>query len=100
MSVTHYLILLREMERHLEQQRATQRYIEEFLDKREEWKTLEQEKMEQENARILEFAKQQQAREEVRQKERRAQEETKAAVQKRLADEMARKQDEEEEMER
>ena len=93
------LVLFREIERRLEQQHATQQYVQEFLAKREGWKKLEKEQMEEENARILEFAKQQQAREEERQMKMKEREEAKAAVQKKLGDQIARQQQEEEEME-
>lgn len=56
--------------------------------------------MEEENQRILEFSRQQQAREEERMAERKKQEEAKAAVQQGLAEEIAREQAMMEEMER
>lgn len=45
---------------------ATQRYIEEFKKQQAEWRRLEREKMEEENRRILEYAKYQERKEEDR----------------------------------
>ncbi len=71
----------RELEARFEKQQATQRYIEEFLRKREEWREHEREEMEEENQRILEFSRQQQDREQRRMDDRKQQEEAKALVQ-------------------
>ncbi|XP_065841752.1 meiosis-specific nuclear structural protein 1-like [Oscarella lobularis] len=90
----------REIERKLTQQKATQRYIEDFLGAREEWKKREREEMEKENQKILEFAKERQMREEERMAQKKVQEEAKASVQNQLAQEIAKKREEEEEMER
>lgn len=42
---------------------ATQRHIEEFKKQQAEWRSLESEKMEEENRRILEYAKYQERKE-------------------------------------
>ena len=42
----------REQEMRLEKQHATQKFIEEFKQKREEWKRLERERLEIENQKI------------------------------------------------
>lgn len=42
---------------------ATQRHIEEFKKQQAEWRSLEREKMEEENQRILEYAKYQERKE-------------------------------------
>ena len=56
--------------------------------------------MEEENRRILEFSKQQQAREEARMAEKKAEEEAKAAVQGELAKKIVWEKQQAEEMER
>ena len=56
--------------------------------------------MEEENRRILEFSKQQQAREEARMAEKKAEEEAKAAVQDLLAEKIMQEHEQAEEMER
>lgn len=50
-------------ELRLETVTATQRYIKEFKKQQAEWRRLEREKMEEENRRILEYAKYQERRE-------------------------------------
>ncbi|XP_076818490.1 meiosis-specific nuclear structural protein 1-like [Clavelina lepadiformis] len=82
----------REQEMRLEKQLATQRFIEEFKYKREEWKRLERERLEEENRRILQFADLQQARENERMAKQQQQEDAKALVQQRLADEITQEQ--------
>ena len=56
--------------------------------------------MEEENRRILEFSKQQQAREEARMAEKKAEEEVKAAVQEELSKKITLEQEQADEMER
>ncbi len=56
--------------------------------------------MEEENQRILEFSKQQQAREDVRMASRKQQEEEMASLQEQLAKEISEKRHQAEEMER
>lgn len=90
----------REAEARLERQKATQNYVAEFLKKREEWKEHERMQMEEENRRILEFSRIQQEREEERMKLSKAFEESKAAVQNKLAEEIATALEEGKEMER
>ena len=76
--------MTRELENRLQKQLATQRYIEEFKTKRAEWKAHERRLMEEENERILEFAKVQQQREEDRMEKKKQQEESMAAVQQKV----------------
>lgn len=90
----------REIEARLEKQKATQQYIEEFMSKRGEWKLNEQRLMEEENERILQFALQQQEREEARMSEKRKKEEEMSAVQNTLSSKIAQEQYERDEMER
>ena len=56
--------------------------------------------MEEENRRILEFSKHQQAREETRMAEKKAEEEAKAAVQNQLSEKMMLEKEQSDEMER
>lgn len=65
-----------------------------------QWKEHERQLMEEENRRILEFSKQQQAREEARMAEKKAEEEAKAAVQEQLTKKMIWERQQAEEMER
>lgn len=67
-----------------EKQKATQRFIEEFKGKREEWKRLERERLEEENRKILEFADMQQVREQDRMEKQKMREENKAEVQQKV----------------
>eukprot|EP00794_Sanderia_malayensis_P019520 gene19520-21450_t len=90
----------KELESRLEKQKATQKYIEEFMKKREEWKEYERNQMEEENRKILEFAKQQQEREEERMMKKKEKESAMSAVQQKLSKELFEKQAAIEEMER
>jgi hypothetical protein len=65
-----------------------------------QWKEHERQLMEEENRRILEFSKQQQAREEARMAEKKAEEEAKAAVQEQLTKKMIWERQQAEEMDR
>ena len=65
----------------MEKKQATRRYVDEFKKKRQEWKDQEKQRLEEENVRILEFARMQQAREEDRMESKRQEEEAKALVQ-------------------
>jgi len=82
----------REVEMRLEKQRATQAFIEEFKQKREDWKRLERERLEEENRKVLEFADRQQVRENERMAAQQEAENAKAVVQQALADKIARDQ--------
>ena len=53
----------RELERQMQKRQATQKYISEFKASREAWKIEEKKKMEEENAKILAFARKMQERE-------------------------------------
>lgn len=57
------VLFLRKQELQLEMVKATQRYIEEFKKQKAEWKRQEREEMEEENKRILEYAKYQERKE-------------------------------------
>ena len=65
----------------MEKKHATRRYVDEFKKKRQEWKDQEKQRLEEENLRILDFARMQQAREEDRMESKRQEEEAKAVVQ-------------------
>lgn len=62
--------MFREAEERMRKQKAMQEFIIEFREKREEWKKKEQQEMDEENRRIMEFANVQQKREEERIKRR------------------------------
>lgn len=90
----------RERELALEKQRATQRYIEEFKEARDEWKIRERQRMEDENKNIMAFAKLQAQREGQRMESKKQKEDAMARVQNALAEEIARQEEERDEMER
>ena len=56
----------RERELALQKQKATQAFIQDFKRAREQWKELERQRMEEENKKIMEFARLQQIREQER----------------------------------
>jgi len=87
------------MERKFERQRATRDFIAEFKRKREEWKVIERERMEEENRRIKEYAKTQEQRQEVAKAEKRAREEALDKVQHGLAEQIKRDREDREEQE-
>jgi hypothetical protein len=62
-------------------QKATQAYIAEFKNAREEWKVRERQRMEEENIKIRDFARIQQLRESERMQNKKAKEESMARVQ-------------------
>lgn len=62
-------------------QKATQAYIEDFKNAREEWKIRERQRMEEENIKIREFARLQQLRENERMESKKAKEASMARVQ-------------------
>ncbi|XP_048749255.1 meiosis-specific nuclear structural protein 1-like [Ostrea edulis] len=90
----------RERELTLSKKKATQRYIEDFKQAREEWKVLEKERMEEENRKILHFSKLQEERENARMANKKQKEEAMARVQHALAEDIAAKDAAREEMER
>jgi hypothetical protein len=92
-------ILFSEMERKLERQRATREFIADFKRKREEWKAMERQRMEEENHRIKEYAKTQEQRQEVAKAEKRARGEALDKVQRALAVQIKRDREEREEQE-
>jgi hypothetical protein len=87
------------MERKLERQRVTREFIADFKRKREEWKVMECERMEEENRRIKEYAKTQEQRQEFAKAEKRAREEALDKVQRALAEQIKRDCEEREEQE-
>jgi hypothetical protein len=87
------------MERKMERQRATREFISEFQRKREDWKAMERQRMEEENLRIKEYAKTQEQRQEVAKAEKRAREQALDKVQHALAEQIKRDRDEREEQE-
>lgn len=72
----------RERQLKLEKVRATQQHIEEFKRQQAEWRRMEQEQMEAENRRIMEFASHQQHMEETRMAKMRAKDEAKEHLRK------------------
>ena len=83
----------------MERQRATREFISEFKRKREEWKAMERERMEEENRRIKEYAATQEQRQEVAKAEKRAREQALDKVQRALADQIRRDREDREEQE-
>ena len=75
------LNLYRERELALQKQKATQEFIEDFKKAREQWKDLERHRMEEENKRIMEFARVQQEREKDRMSKKKEKENFMAKVQ-------------------
>lgn len=87
---THYYTLslttviyniFRDRELAMAKQKATQAYIAEFKNAREEWKVRERQRMEEENIKIRDFARLQQLRESERMENKKAKEESMARVQ-------------------
>lgn len=66
----------------MEKVRATQQHIEEFKRQQAEWRRMEQEQMEAENRRIMEFASHQQHMEETRMAKMRERDEAKEQLRK------------------
>ncbi|UJR14027.1 hypothetical protein I4U23_001026 [Adineta vaga] len=89
----------REMERKFERQRATREFIAEFKQKREEWKVMERQRMEEENRRIQEYGRTQEKRQEVAKAEKRAREEALDKVQRALGEQIKRDREDREEQE-
>lgn len=90
----------RERELTMAKKKATQKYIAEFKEAREEWKVLERERMEEENRKILQFSRLQEQRENARMESKKQKEEAMARVQNALAEDIAAKDAAREEMER
>ena len=74
----------RERQLKLEKVRATQQHIEEFKRQQAEWRRMEQEQMEAENRRIMEFASHQQHMEETRMAKMREKDEAKEHLRKKV----------------
>ncbi|UJR33162.1 hypothetical protein I4U23_020618 [Adineta vaga] len=89
----------RETERKLERQRATRDFIAEFKTKREQWKIMERQRMEEENRRIKEYARTQEQRQEVAKAEKRARENALDKVQRALGEQIKRDREDREEQE-
>lgn len=70
-------VVVRERQLKLEKIKATQQHIEEFKRQQSEWRRMEEEQMEAENRRIMEFASQQQHMEEARMAKMKEREEAK-----------------------
>uniref|UniRef100_A0A8W8NY34 Meiosis-specific nuclear structural protein 1 n=1 Tax=Magallana gigas TaxID=29159 RepID=A0A8W8NY34_MAGGI len=90
----------RERELTMAKKKATQKYISEFKEAREEWKVLEHERMEEENRKILQFSRLQEQRENTHMESKKQKEEAMARVQNALAEDIAAKDAAREEMER
>ncbi|KAM8876160.1 meiosis-specific nuclear structural protein 1-like [Synchiropus picturatus] len=84
----------------LQKVKATQEYIEEFKKQQAEWKRMEQEKLDAENQRIIEFANHQEEMEEKRNAKLREMEEAKAVLHKVLSEKMEKEKRQREELER
>ncbi|XP_062845461.1 meiosis-specific nuclear structural protein 1 [Trichomycterus rosablanca] len=84
----------------LEKITATQRYIEKFKKQQAEWRRIEREKTEEENMRILEYAKYQERREEDRMTSVRKREQAKENLHKLLTEKIEIEHKQREEMER
>lgn len=80
--LTTKLLIFRERERDMEKKKMTQKYIAEFKRAQEEWKQKEKAKMEEENRRIMAFAKMVRDREAGHEAEKREREEALGRVQK------------------
>lgn len=65
----------------MQKQKATQQFIADFKQAREQWKALEKLRMEEENRQILKFAHLQQEREAERMSQKKAKEDSMARVQ-------------------
>ncbi|RUS73281.1 hypothetical protein EGW08_018954 [Elysia chlorotica] len=90
----------RELERQMQKRQATQKYISEFKASRDAWKVEERKKMEEENAKILEFARRMQEREAILMSQKKEKDQAMVKVQVQLAQDIARKEAERTEMER
>lgn len=90
----------KEIEREMRKQQMTQQYINEFKKSREEWKLRERERMEEENRKIMEYASLQRERDEAHHLAMKEREEAMGEVQKALAEEISRRDNERVEMER
>jgi len=89
-----------EQERRLEKQKATRAYIEEFKQKRDQWKEEELARQEAENRKILEFASMQTNRESSRMEDAKEREEQMSNLQMRLANKIRAEKEARSEMER
>lgn len=90
----------RERELALTKQRATQDFIRDFKRARENWKEQERQRMEEENRKIMEFARLQQERELERLSKKKEKDASMAKVQEALAEKISKQDEEREEMER
>lgn len=86
--------------RRLEKQQATRAYIEEFKEKREQWKKEERERQDEENRKLKKFSEMQTTREQDRMKSVRDREEKLYQLQERLGQQIAAEQSQRDEMER
>ena len=75
------------------------RHMDDHLRQREQWKAEEMMRMEEENRRIAEFHKEMEQREALQRQEKKMKDEGYAAVQLKLAEDIARKERERDEME-
>jgi hypothetical protein len=71
----------RERELALQKQKATQQFISDFKQARDQWKEIERQRMEEENRKIMEFARVQQEREADRMSKKKEKEQGMAKVQ-------------------
>lgn len=87
------------MERQLERRRVTREYMIYFKRKREEWKAIERQRMEEENRRIKEYLKAREQQEEIVRAEKRARKLAFEKVKMNLGEKIKRNQDERDEEE-
>ena len=87
------------MEQKLERQRVTREYMIYFKGKREEWKAIERQRMEEENRRIKEYLKAREQQEEIVRAEKRARKLAFEKVKRNLGEKIQRDQEERDEEE-
>jgi hypothetical protein len=90
----------REVERKLRARQATKEYIEEFKRVREDWKQRERVALENENRKIQEYAREQQAREDAQKVQKKQKEEASDKLQQQLHQQIIKEKEAREEMEK
>ena len=89
----------KEKEIRVEKQQATKRFVEEFMEKREEWKRMQRACLEQENQRILKYASMQKNRKDERLAELREREKARSEMLEQISEKIRREQKEKKEKE-
>ncbi|ORZ38417.1 tumor suppressor, Mitostatin-domain-containing protein [Catenaria anguillulae PL171] len=88
-----------EQQRRLAQQRTARAFIDQYLQDRQKWLAAEQAKISEENARIEQYLRDQEARDSQRKEQKRAVEDARARVYETLADNIGRQEAERQEIE-